>query len=142
MNWSLRSDNWGLGTRIVALSLVLLLLVQAAGFGVVRASIGRNARAQITHELSVSQRVWLRLLDQNAQKLYQGASVLVSDYGFKSALASKDDETIASVLSNHGERIGATVSALLDTRFRLRSAAQPGLEELQPSIQRMSKHLF
>jgi len=127
-----------LGKRIVLLFLGLLLIIQTASFVVIRASIDHNARDAIGTELQTGEHLLRRLLDQNAQKLYQGASVLVSDYGFKSALASKDDETIASVLSNHGERIGATVSALLDTRFRLRSAAQPGLEELQPSIQRMS----
>ncbi|MEY4561057.1 MAG: hypothetical protein RLZZ618_334 [Pseudomonadota bacterium] len=127
-----------LGKRIVLLFLGLLLIIQTASFVVIRASIDHNAREAIGTELQTGEHLLRRLLDQNAQKLYQGASVLVSDYGFKSALASKDDETIASVLSNHGERIGATVSALLDTRFRLRSAAQPGLEELQPSIQRMS----
>ena len=33
--------------RLVGISLLLLLIVQAAGFAVVRASIDRNARAQI-----------------------------------------------------------------------------------------------
>jgi diguanylate cyclase (GGDEF)-like protein len=142
VNWSLRSDNWGLGTRIVALSLVLLLLVQAAGFGVVRASIGRNARAQITHELAVSQRVWLRLLDQNAQKLRQGAALLAADFGFRAAVSSGDVDTIRSALDNHGARIGAAVTALLDTNLQLRAMSDtPDAAALTPVLHQISQSL-
>jgi diguanylate cyclase (GGDEF)-like protein len=127
-----------LGTRIVVLFLGLLLLVQAASFLAIRASIDRNARASITEELQVGERVLTRVLDQNAQKLAEGASLLAADYGFRAAVSSNDADTIASVLANHGERIGATVTALLDTEFRLRAAAQPGLQELLPVTQRLA----
>lgn len=127
-----------LGTRIVVLFLGLLLLVQAASFLAIRASIDRNARAAINDELLVGERVLTRVLDQNAQKLAEGASLLAADYGFRAAVSSNDADTIASVLANHGERIGATVTALLDTEFRLRAAAQPGLQELLPVTQRLA----
>jgi diguanylate cyclase (GGDEF)-like protein len=127
-----------LGTRIVVLFLGLLLLVQAASFFAIRASIDRNARAAINDELLVGERVLTRVLDQNAQKLTEGASLLAADYGFRAAVSSNDADTIASVLANHGERIGATVTALLDTEFRLRAAAQPGLQELLPVTQRLA----
>ncbi len=58
-------------TRLVGLSLLLLLLVQLAGFFVVRDSIARNARMQIAREFDTGEQVWLRLLDQNAEKLRQ-----------------------------------------------------------------------
>ena len=41
--------------------------------------------------------------------------MLAADYGFRSAVNSDDEETIQSVLENHGSRIGAEVTALLDT---------------------------
>jgi diguanylate cyclase (GGDEF)-like protein len=142
VNWLPRSDNWGLGTRIVALSLLLLLIVQAAGFGVVRAAIGRNARTQIIHELSVSERVWLRLLDQNAQKLRQGAALLAADFGFRSAVSSGDVDTIRSALDNHGARIGAAVTALLDTQLHLRALSEtPGSATLAPVLQQIATTL-
>ena len=55
------------------------------------------------------------MLEQNAQKLNQGARLLASDYGFKQAVASGDRETISSVLANHGARIGATRVLLIGT---------------------------
>ena len=119
MNWSRPTHNWGLSARIVALSLLLLLLVQAAVFSVIRVSIEQSARQQIAQELQIGERVWRRLLDQNAQKLAQGAALLAADFGFRSAVGSGDLETIRSALDNHGARIGATVTALIDNNLNL-----------------------
>ena len=114
--------GWRLSTRIVVLSLVLLMLVQTAGFLVVRFKIEDNARTQIATELSLGDRVWRRLLDQNAEKLRQGAALLSGDFGFRAAVTSDDVETIRSALENQGDRIGATVTALLDPQLQLRAS--------------------
>ncbi|HET9978404.1 MAG TPA: EAL domain-containing protein [Burkholderiaceae bacterium] len=112
-----------LSTRMVALSLLLLLALQVASLLALRESIERNARTQLAERLAVGERVWARLLEQRATKLSQGAALLAADYGFREALASDDGETIASALDNQGARIGATLSALLDPRLALRSLA-------------------
>ncbi|MES2583671.1 MAG: EAL domain-containing protein [Pseudomonadota bacterium] len=119
-----RPDYWGLSSRIVLLSLMLLLIVQAAVFSVVRISIEQSAKRQVDQELLVGERVWRRLLDQNAQKLQQGAALLAADYGFREAVNTKDDATIRSVLENHGARIGATVTALMDSDMALRAVGE------------------
>jgi diguanylate cyclase (GGDEF)-like protein len=106
-----------LAVRFVALSLLLLLLVQAAGFGVVRSTIAQGVERQVQAELQVGQKVWLRLLDSHAQRLHQAAAVLAADYGFRSAVATNDVDTIVSVLENHGGRIDAAVTMLLDPSF-------------------------
>ena len=121
--------------RLVGMSLLLLLIVQAAGFAVVRATIDRNARSQIARELDTDENVWRRLLDQNAEKLRQGSALLAADYGFRSAVNSDDEETIQSVLENHGSRIGAEVTALLDTRLNLCSlSASGGARDFQAAV--------
>lgn len=119
-----RPDYWGLSSRIVLLSLLLLLIVQAAVFSVVRISIEQSAKRQVEQELLVGERVWRRLLDQNAQKLQQGAALLAADFGFREAVNTEDNETIRSVLENHGARIGATVTALMDTNMALRAVGE------------------
>ena len=132
----------GLTSRIVILSLSLLLLVQAAVFSVVRVTIDQSARRQVAQELEVGERVWRRLLEQNAQKLNQGAALLAADYGFRSAVSTGDQETIASALENHGARIGATVTALLDTRFGLRAVAEgQDAAALQPVLAELARPL-
>ncbi|CAM3881125.1 putative bifunctional diguanylate cyclase/phosphodiesterase [Paracidovorax anthurii] len=109
--------------RLAGVSLLLLFIVQAAGFAVVRFSIDRNARAQIAERLDGDERVWRRLLEQNAERLQQASALLAADYGFRSAVNSGEAETIQSVLENHGGRIGASVTALLDTQMQLRAAS-------------------
>ena len=119
----LRRLLWGsIGGRIVALFLGLLLAVQVASFTALRASLLDHAHSVLPDKLLVGDRVLQRLLDQRAQKLIEGARLLAADYGFREALSSNDDGTIASVLANHGARIGATDAALLSTDFQLRSA--------------------
>ncbi len=122
--------------RLVGMSLLLLLAVQLAGFAVVRASIERNARAQIARELDTDERVWQRLLEQKAERLRQGSILLAADYGFRTAVNSGDTETIESALENHGARIGAAVTALLDTSLALRavSSTSNGMGKLDSTL--------
>ena len=128
MRWTFKRRS--LITRLVGGSLLLLLFVQLAGFFVVRDSIARNARMQIAREFDTGEKVWLRLLDQNAEKLRQSAALLAADYGFRSAVSTGDLETIASALENHGQRIGAAMTALLDTSLRVRAVStdMPGTD--------------
>lgn len=119
--------------RLVGLSLLLLLIVQAAGFAVVQGTIERNARAQIAQALDLDENVWRRLLEQNADKLRQGSALLAADYGFRSAVNSGDEDTIQSVLENHGSRIGATVTALLGTDMALRAVSLSGSMDAFPA---------
>jgi hypothetical protein len=99
-----------LESKIVALFITLIVVVQLAGFVAIRTAIDRNARSAISEELVIGERVFTRLLDQNAQKLTQGARLLASDFGFRQAIGTDDRDTIASVLANHGARIGASMA--------------------------------
>jgi diguanylate cyclase (GGDEF)-like protein len=135
--------HWGIGTKFVVFSAALLLLVQIAVYSVVRSSINSNVRAQLTHELAVGDKVWWRLLDQNAQKLRQGAAVLAADFGFRSALSSGDTETLRSALENSGARIGAPITALLDTVLALQATGfqMDGQEAMAPLLVQVAGQL-
>lgn len=111
-----------LESRIVVLFLLLILAVQLAGFIAIRAGINDNARASVRAELVIAERVFRRLLDQNAQNLTTGARILALDYGFRQAIGTNDKETIASVLANHGARIGASLTMLVGTDRKIISA--------------------
>ncbi|WP_296510683.1 EAL domain-containing protein [Rhodoferax sp.] len=135
--------RWGVGTKFVAFSLVLLLLIQAAVYGVVQVNIERNVRGQVKQELVTGERFWWQLLDQNAQRLRFGAEVVAKDFGFRSALGSGDIETLRSTLENHGGRVNATVTAYLDPQFELKAtgfeiAAQ---DKLSPVLHRVANEL-
>ncbi len=133
-----------LSSRIVAFFLGLLLVVQLAGFAVVRWSIDHNARLLLQQDLAVGERIWARLLAQRAQKLILGASVLAADYGFRDAVASGDIETLRSALDNHGARIGATLSAMLAPDLSPRALGEtsdPGaMEALLPQARALAEN--
>ena len=96
-----------LRTRIIVFFVALLALVQLAAFALVNAANSRNAHQKIEEELSVGERVFQRLLSQNAQNLTEDARLLASDFAFREAAATQDGATITSALANHGARIGA-----------------------------------
>lgn len=130
-----------LENRIVALFIILILLVQLAGFIAIRKAIDENARASIRDELIIGERVFLRLLEQNADKLTQGARLLASDFGFRQAIGTDDRETITSVLENHGARIGSTLSMLIGTDQRVKASTQayPSTDLQRSALELVSK---
>ena len=131
-----------LPSRIVALFLGLLLVVQLTAFGLVQLSIDHNARTQVARDLEVGERVWARLLAQRASRLTLGASVLAADYGFRAAAASGDIETLSSALDNHGRRIGATLTAMLTPSLQPRALGEAAdrlaLQALGPLAARLA----
>lgn len=127
---------------MVFFSVLLVLVLQAAGFGVIRSTVERNARRALTAELLVAERVWRQLLEQRAAQLHQAAGVLASDFGFRAALTSGDRPTVESALANHGARIEAGLAAAFDVRFEPRGATMlrdhqlEGLQRLLPTLSR------
>lgn len=101
-----------LETRIVVFFVVLLAAVQLAAYLVVSAANDYIARREISSQISVGESVFARLLEQNSRQLTQAATVLAADFGFREAIATRDDATIGSVLKNHGARIKAGVVLL------------------------------
>ncbi|HEX6395818.1 MAG TPA: cache domain-containing protein, partial [Steroidobacteraceae bacterium] len=108
-----------LQTRIIVFFVALLALVQVAAFWFVNAANSSNAHAKVEEELNVGQRVFARLLEQNTDKLKLSARVLAADFAFREAIATHDNRTIASVLTNHGARIGADAMLFVDLEGRV-----------------------
>ena len=133
MKWS---AVWrSLIVRWLALSLVLVLLLQAAGFAVVRTTLERSARSQIAQQLGADENVWRRLLAQHAAQLQRGAAQLAADPGFRAALGTGDPQALELALERHGDRIDAGITALLEPQLGLRAASMsPGLEGVQAAL--------
>jgi len=118
--------------RIVALSIVLLLLVQGGGFLLISAAGVAGARVTVADELATAERVFLRLMDQSALRLAHGARLLSSDLAFREAIGTGDREVIASVLRNHGDRIDAAYMALIGLDRRVVSDTLDPVEQGAP----------
>jgi len=135
------APRYRLENRIVALFVILILLVQVAGFIAIRKAIDSNARAAIGEELAIGERIFLRLLEQNAEKLTQGARLLASDYGFRQAIGTDDRDTIGSVLENHGARIGSTLVMLIGVDQQIKASTQeyPSTDLQRSSLELVAK---
>ena len=128
-----------LQARIVAVYLGLLVVIQAASYWFIQDSVDRNARASIRTELNTGERVFLRLLQQNTYNLEQATRVLSADYGFRSAVASDDADTLQSALENHGNRINAGVAVFTDAQFQLKASTQSTAKHFVAAVQRYAR---
>ena len=102
-----------LRSRMVVVFALLFTVVQTSVLVLVERVSTRIAHERNTQELQVGTRVFLRLMDQNRQRLMQAAEVVSKDFAFRKAVATGDSPTIASVLNNHGARIRADVMLLV-----------------------------
>jgi diguanylate cyclase len=120
-----------LESRIVILFLFLILAVQLAGFVFIRASIERNARASISNELVFGERIFQRLLKDNARDLMQGTRLLASDASFERAVTHDERQNISSVLASHTAHISGSLSLLIGADHQIKAASgnslSPGL---------------
>ena len=134
--------RWGLVRRIVVTSVGMLLCIQLAMLVVVCNSVEESVTNNLRIELESSANVWNRLVEQNAQRLQLGASLLAADFGFRSAVLSGDAQTIESALENNGARIGATVAGFLDNQFNLTAMANPQENEsLKKTLQTLTRSM-
>src|SRR5450631_3251936 len=101
-----------LRTRIAVTFLLLLAAVLAAALGAVSATNHVNAEREVQRQLDVGASVFSRLLESNRHQLTQAAQAVAADYGFREAVASRDTDTLVSVLENSGKRIGAAMVVL------------------------------
>ncbi|HEX8615172.1 MAG TPA: EAL domain-containing protein [Telluria sp.] len=108
--------------RIVSLFLVLIVAVQAIGLLVIEHGINVNARSSIATELINGEKVFRKLMEQNAQKQRFSAQVLARDTAFVQAIGNGDEDdraTIASALANSGRRARADMTMLIDGERRV-----------------------
>jgi diguanylate cyclase (GGDEF)-like protein len=102
-----------LQTRILALFVLLMIMVQLGGFLLTNTVGVSAARKTIGEELSRGARVFDRLREQDSERLVQNARLLSSDYAFREAVANGGTSKIAAMMWNHGMRVDADIMMLV-----------------------------
>jgi diguanylate cyclase (GGDEF)-like protein len=92
--------------------ILLLAAVLAAALSAVSITNRGNAEHEVQRQLDVGVSVFSRLLESNRRQLTQAAQAVAADYGFREAVATRDTDTLVSVLENSGKRIGAAMVVL------------------------------
>ncbi|MBZ9612272.1 bifunctional diguanylate cyclase/phosphodiesterase [Rheinheimera maricola] len=108
-----------LRSKLIAIFvLVLSLLALATGLATL-STMKRDSEAQATEILNVATKVLRQALDIRAEQLSDSVRILAADFGFRRAVATAEQETIESVLQNHGSRINASLMLLLSPQGQL-----------------------
>ncbi|PWF62376.1 GGDEF domain-containing protein [Shewanella sp. BC20] len=115
--------------RLILVFFTVLTLVQLATAFSVLTATQRDNFLQQQKSLEIGANVFLEVLSNRGVQLSQSLSVLSADFGFKRAIATREQETIESVLSNHGARIGADAAILLSPKGELLTSSLPGLTQ-------------
>lgn len=116
-----------LRSRLVV-SLISLLTILALASGLATLStMKKDSEQQAQQVLKVAANVFLQALDNRASQLSSSVSILASDFGFRRAVATAEQETILSVLENHGSRVNADLVLLLSPAGDLLASTSPDL---------------
>ena len=110
-----------LQSRILALFLLLMVIVQVGGFVLINTVGMSAARKTVGEALVAGAHVFDRLLEQDTQRIVQGARLMSADYAFREVISTGDRETIASVLVNYGKRIDASLMMVIGLDQRVLS---------------------
>jgi EAL domain-containing protein (putative c-di-GMP-specific phosphodiesterase class I)/GGDEF domain-containing protein len=103
-----------LSTRLTVLYAALfgavLLLVSVAVFAAIRQAAQTQVRSELAATGAVFEQVW-RL---RSERLLEGAALLSRDFGFRQAVATRDEATIVSAMQNLSQRLGIDHAFIVD----------------------------
>ncbi|HAD16810.1 MAG TPA: hypothetical protein DCF81_07990, partial [Erythrobacter sp.] len=94
--------------RIAILYAGLFAAVLAVVLALVNVSIERFGENSASRDLAASARVFDEIIELRARQMRGATDVLARDYGFREALATEDEATLASALRNVRDRTNAS----------------------------------
>lgn len=106
-------------TKLTVFFTALFLLLQGGAFFTVREAIVQNIFDQSRDQLVAANRIFASRIQATVNALAEGAQILASDFGFRTAVATNDKPTILSALDNLGARISADRVILVNLDYEI-----------------------
>ncbi len=103
-----------LRSHILLPFIILIIVTSIAIIGSVFFATRNNINNQAEEALHTGKRVFERLMSVRGNQLITSSEILVSDFGFKTAIASEDKNTILSALENYQQRINVDLMMIHD----------------------------
>ena len=97
-----------------------------------------QAQQRMSKDILVAEKVLTKIIDYREELLYTSARVLTDDFGFRQAVASRDEATIVSALNNHGRRISADLMAIVSLEGELIAHSLSSFQQSQQQSQAQS----
>lgn len=113
---------------------VLLGLLTALSFAMAIATLNamqKEQSEQSVQALDVASRVFAEALHNRSTQLSSSVRLLASDFGFRQAVALREQDTIDSVLGNHAARIDASFAVLLSPQGEVLASNNPKINPEQ-----------
>ena len=117
--------------KVLILAVALVMAIQLLTLFPVLSAIKNDVDEQARQTVGLAGALFDEYMRNRADQLLTTVDVLVSDYGFKQAVATGDHATIRSALVNHSRRVGATVAMLLDLDGAVVVSSADGPDEAQ-----------
>lgn len=120
-----------LRVRLIILFTGLLSLMTVAIAIATLSAMKRDNYSEAQQSLSVATKVFQQLLSNRSEQLNTSVRIVASDFGFRRAVATSEQDTISSVLENHGDRIQANLGMLLSPQGELLASTQNQISQQQ-----------
>jgi diguanylate cyclase (GGDEF)-like protein len=108
-------ERLGFRGRLIAAMITLVALVSLVIGALFMVYLFEDEKNRATEQLGISERLTREVLERRTDLNLSRLSVVVQDFGFRSAVASRDPATLASALDNHSRRAGADFAVLTDS---------------------------
>ncbi len=118
--FSLRAQLLMFTAALVAVSSCTVLIL-------VLLSSGSAIRETVNQEMREGVQSFTTAIYARREQLINNATLLVSDFGFKQAVATNDADTILSMLQNHGERVSSDLMVIVNLDGRVVASTEPTL---------------
>lgn len=99
--------------KLLAFLIGLVVVLEAVSYFATRVVINKAVTQNAREELVAGGELFTRIMQKNVEQLALSVKVLTEDFGFKDAVATSDEKTIASALINHSARVKADVGILI-----------------------------
>ncbi len=113
-------------TKLTIVYIALFLAIMGIILFAFYRSVTSNVQLQTLNQLSASARIFEQVVTYRVETLGDSAEALAQDYGFRQAIATRDQPTVQSSLQNYIRRLEADVGAVIDIDGELVSAIVDG----------------
>lgn len=100
--------------KLTLVFVVLFLVLQAVQFTAFFSTTAENVEGQVLDQLETSSRIFTRIFNERADQLAVSVELLSNDFGFKDAVAEREEATLRSALENLGNRINVELAGVFD----------------------------
>ena len=110
------ASHLGFRGRLIAAMISLVALVSLVIIALLMVYLFEDEKSRALEQLAIGERLTEEVIDRRTDLQLSRLSIVVQDFGFRSAIASRDPATIDSALENHSGRVGADFALLLDSQ--------------------------